>query len=110
MTDDEINSSVARKLGWELLETAEPDLWKERKWKSPPIIKDGYVQPIPDYCHSIQAAWAIIEWAIHNQKAFNLNVTSTMTPMWEAGFFSRGDVQADTAPMAICLAFLKLST
>lgn len=82
MTDAEINEAVARKLGIDL----------------------GNLKP-REYCHSIEAAFEIL----HKFKSW------TIGKHWEGGFvclLMDGSkpikAEADTAPMAICLAFLKL--
>lgn len=98
MTPQEINEAVARKLGYD-------------------AIDKSHRRPIPDYCHSIEAAWEI--WAKMSDGYF-------LTLETEAGTFGRNivkvwkndgkgdsgwvidDVYANTAPMAICLAFLKM--
>lgn len=87
MTDQEINEAVARKLGW-----------------AP--VPLSIEQVIPDYCHYIEAAWEIVEFMRKNGRDFNMSVD-------EGGFaiawqYDEYIADADTAPMAICLAFLKL--
>lgn len=90
MTDQEINEAVARKLG-------------DR------IRHDEHCCPIPDYCHSIAAAWEIVE---HTLMKYAFEIHSTPTnyiahfsgPTWKQLMTA----EADAAPMAICLAFLKL--
>ena len=90
MTNAEINEEVARKLG------AMPK-------------KDDYDQRPRDYCHSIAAAWEIVK-----QKELGWSLTKRTIypqPSWEACIFKDGKMfmsEADTAPMAIALAFLKL--
>lgn len=97
MTDQEINDAVASKLHW--------------GGKS--------IKTHIDYCHSIEAAWEIVEhirqrpnpkalinpsyaWEIHaKRKSWIVYMTG---PTWK----QMVSAEADTAPMAICLAFLKL--
>lgn len=70
MTDQEINEAVARKLGIDPKATF-----------SGVDNKTGDLKfDVPDYCHSIAAAWEILEF-VRNKY---------------------------TTPMSICLAFLKL--
>lgn len=92
MTPQEINEAVARKLGHE--------------W---PVIDPGHHPACPfrkkDYCRSIEAAWEIVE----HQGDFGL---AQGTKGWTASF-GYGNEEAvfgiaDTAPMAICRAFLKV--
>lgn len=121
LTLQEINEAVARKLGWN----------KHKRTCEQPTpgasiftygnhwYQEGCVcrEKMPDYCHSIAAAWEI--WQKMSEKYF-------LTLETEAGEFGRNivkvwendgkdygwvieDVYADTAPMAICLAFLKMA-
>lgn len=95
MTDQEINEAVARKLGYELV--------KPNWWQFPKETGRG---PVPDYCHSIEAAWEILlkveYWSIRTMKGREDEV------LVELGFGPLVGCWADTAPRAICLAFLKL--
>ena len=98
MTDQEINEAVARKLGY-----GEYD---------PTFIENGKVVkgPKKDYCHSIEAAWEIVE---HANKSLRCPVRFDKgeASRWYVSFDGSphdADAVADTAPMAICLAFLKL--
>jgi len=100
MTDEEINISVARKLGWK--ECDGHELWPK------------------NYCHSIEAAWEVVEQPglfVEVNKKLNRKFgeekiwTTYYCTLWKDGEFDDGkvySVEADTAPMAICLAFLKL--
>jgi len=108
MTDQEINEAVAKKLGWEKMQN--PAVIGEgylTSWKNP---TSSYGHP-PDYCHSIEAAWEIVE-KIKETELFALcfhdgqwhceiNCVDGERPI---------DQEADTAPMAICKAFLKLNS
>ncbi len=86
MTDQEINEAVGRKLGAEF------------KFNIGGIL---YAEPMPqDYCHSIEAAWEIVE-----------KLKFRLSPVNETDWVASGGHQsamASCAPMAICLAFLKL--
>lgn len=85
MTDQEINEVVARKLGH----------------------VPGKSSGMPDYCHSIEAAWEILEAVASRGTHWEMSKA-------DSGYtvFIREDdypyVTEATAPMAICLAFLKL--
>jgi hypothetical protein len=97
MTDQEINEAVARRLG-------------------KGHIKDGWemVCIIPDYCHSIAAAWEIVNkcgghiWLRSGDCMPDNNPNFGIT--WQCLIAKDRDYigKADTAPMAICLAFLKI--
>lgn len=102
MTDQEINEAVARKLGHTLgcchsdtleMKTGYGDL-------------DAYVA-IPDYCHSIEAAWEIVEEANEYEFILIFHGWADGSKFFEATI-NEQKAEADTAPMAICLAFLKL--
>lgn len=87
MTDSEINEAVVRKLG-----LGDPH--------------EMFV--IPPYCNSIEAAWEIvekIEWFCLQKEHDGSGWT-----VWDMAGTEEANliVTADTAPMAICLAFLKL--
>lgn len=106
MTPQEINKQVARKLGW-----VECDLTFKSGLNEPTFYK-GLRNPktqsisVPDYCTSIATAWEIVDntgkdWFIMRQ----------IGNAWDASFYHDGkwiNEWADTAPMAICLAYLKL--
>lgn len=86
MTPQEINEAVARKLGWSGFHHAPMQ------------------EPAPkNFCGSIAAAWEIVEKLLSEDHAIRLYGRQGFTVNidgWEE--------TADTAPMAICLAFLKL--
>lgn len=87
MTDQELNEAVVRKLGKGHIQEG----WEK-------------VCVIPDYCHSIQAAWEMVEKLdycklVKAASSFRCQVSIGGEP---CNFY------ADTAPRAICLAFLKL--
>ena len=95
MTDQEINEAVARKLGF-------------GEWIDQQVSKGGNLDWSPkDYSTDINAAWEIVEtmvngfclWFVHGK--YRVKVLDEM---------GTGEMlsEADTAPMAICLAFLKL--
>lgn len=93
MTDQEINEAIAVKLGWATDGT---------DWYSPQGLKCNMAGNLPDYCHSIAAAWEI--WDHFHEMA-------TLTKhegKWMLDYGRRFRIVADTAPRAICLAFLKL--
>lgn len=113
MTDTEINEAVAVKLGWR---QCVHDHGNEIRWNKPEMVNCAF--RVPDYCRSIAAAWEVVE---HLQgPSVNRIVQLTygnLDKKWSFGL--RGDraadiweiwIDADTAPMAICLAFLKLET
>ncbi len=105
MTPQEINEQVARKLGWVFTTT--------ERWRSPePNVSLTIYEP-HNYCTDIKAAWEVVE-SLHPQHGIGL--TQHLQPpygwsctMWTA-MTQEPDftVRADTAPRAICLAFLKL--
>lgn len=101
MTDRELNEAVAKKLGWGWYAREDIEGW----------FKEGelYLKDLPDYVHSIEAAWEIVD-KIKETELFALcfhdlgwhceiNCCDGERPI---------DEEADTAPRAICEAFLKL--
>lgn len=99
-TPEEINDAVARKLGWKQAGPMKHDPLNVY------LKKDGErIEGLPDYCHSIEAAWEVLEswkghWELHRQNGHFDFILYRRSEQY--------DGQADTAPMAICLAFLKL--
>jgi hypothetical protein len=90
MTEREINEAVARKLG---------------TYRS---------QLIPeDYCRSIAAAWEVVGhpkycWQI--MRCSDNSYFAAASEITESKLHTNySEAKADTAPMAICLAFLKLN-
>jgi hypothetical protein len=124
MTDQEINEAVARKLGWNL-GTFRATMRYEgpagisdaefQEWITPEGIRVG---GIPDYCHSIAAAWEIVEF-LHADELHTISIywhaTESVSVQIQRYLGMQNpdhgpSISADaaTAPMAICLAFLKL--
>jgi hypothetical protein len=110
MSDNEINEAVAQKLRWKA---------KVLHECAAPACNLKMVEPTPDYCGSIAAAWEIVEWFEKSQIRFSLGLLPVMPEKqrWEI-LWARPQtlstdfvptIYADTAPMAICLAFLKLN-
>lgn len=110
MTPNEINEMVALKLGWRYHEDLKPICWQSPHGGS-------YLRDFPDYCHSIAAAWEIVENLAKKDLTIDISFTdylgfkARVSIRSENGgawtFHARG-IKADTAPLAICLAFLKL--
>ena len=110
MTDQELNEAVARKLGW-----IEKKYDWGIKWARDSDVQcsDDMEDRAPDYCHSIEAAWEIVEWMQEKYPTEEGNglllwrngdkIICELNPNLE---IVRG--VASSAPMAICLAFLKL--
>lgn len=104
MTDEEVNITVARKLGWEYKPKDMSNFYGYSDWISPWHVREN----LPDYCHSIEAAWEVVEYCLKlgpidldgSDGVFRFFVFNDKGPDYCA--------EADTAPMAICLAFLKL--
>lgn len=95
MTDHEINEACARKLGWYPVGIH----WANQN--------NNYLIKNPsDYCHSIVAAWEIFS-TVKTMGSIYRNPDCYWCSF--ATVPERTEAQADTAPMAICLAFLKLS-
>jgi hypothetical protein len=109
ITDQEINEAVARKLGWTFCKhpTLENGKIIGAMGAVRPNGRPHFHEMYPDYCHSIAAAWEIVE---HLQD--DLNVDFGFQRRSDRSFWRvlMGEVlqDADTAPMAICKAFLKL--
>lgn len=109
MTDlDQINIEVAKKLGWTI--TGECGGLKAfRNFKENEISEQEY---IPAYSTDIRAAWEIVEYL---KIKLGHKITSTVIVLtdgaqWYCHLQAPGLIQGvgDTAPIAICKAFLKL--
>lgn len=101
MTDQEINETVLRKLQ----KAAALSRGKVIPEGAPLVEAVGYV---PDYCHSIAAAWEIVE-KIKNQYLITLwwhDGEWEIDIEMEKGAFKENAIDA---PMAICKAFLSLN-
>lgn len=105
MSPAQVNEAVARKLGWEFVD----DVWRNPKVH---CQECGIALRVPDYCHSIEAAWEIVgKFMSESGWDFNLLGGERYGGDWQANFTGHDQwhsAVADTAPMAICLAFLKL--
>lgn len=96
MTPQEINAAVAAKLG--------------HNW----YVHGGIGGPHydgPDYCHSIAAAWEIVE-CLNQRKDIHAVISPGTGQSHCVILFRNGgadiDGTSETTPMEICLAFLKL--
>lgn len=109
MTDLEKNEAVARKLY--------PDLKCMAVGPGPELKKFLYFNDkrmaLPDYCHSIEAAWEIVEhesekgfWLRRKGEVWQAIFLQWAEPIGENQILS--EYQSPTAPLAIVDAFLKL--
>lgn len=110
MFAQQINEAVARKLGYTSVSYYHNNELTGIPPGLGPAPDDGQsnFKVLPDYCHSIEAAWEIVAALQHNCD-FKLTTISG----WTATFMdyikeTKSTASADTAPMAICEAFLKL--
>lgn len=90
LVTQEINEAVARKLGWKPNERLRHVL---------------AVQFPPNYCHDMAAAWEIVESL---DMTTYINCPAVGGKKWHVAFGDQGWTEDNSAPMAICLAFLKL--
>lgn len=107
MTNTEINEAVARKLGWTQIKCGDTHCFgpMSMRWRS---VDGRHFDTFPAYSTSIEAAWEIVE-------SLKMDFCLSRNGHWDCQFGPNGlgqpgliDAVADTAPMAICLAFLKL--
>ena len=95
-----INEAVARKLGW-----------KEHVGKYYMVWRRGrhFQRSCPNYADSIRAAWEGVEY-LRKDHAIELRwryLKENDIPKWECCIDNvQGYAVADTAPLAICKAFL----
>lgn len=138
MTDQEINEAVARKLGWTALKVINhlglrdefvgippKDQWSKH-YIDPSKLKDRIpLCSVPDFVNRIEAAWEIVEHLQKQKTPFYVAVGGLMHNPCACGAYEKWvytcnifdptlklelsvHAHADSAPMAICLAFLKL--
>jgi len=128
MSDSELNEKVGRKLGWEktsVFPSTSGNKLKLSGWQRP-NTEEGvdWLSSPPDYCHSIQAAWAIVEhvqaieehwiamrWKPKCEKENGGNWNCII--VWQKAnetdsYKTLGEAYTPTCPMAIVKAFLKL--
>jgi hypothetical protein len=107
MTDQEINEAVGRKLGWCNIEHPKGE-----------VCKLKYIPYFNHYATDIAAAWEVVEF-VHQDERYSFHLYWHATEKVSCGIQeylgmnpgraeTSWEVDADTAPMAICLAFLKL--
>lgn len=119
LTEDAINEDVARKLGWKMRfgKCLRPydegsggglAIMEVNGWEDPKKQDKRYLQlSPPDFCRSIEAAWEIVD-------TFGVMWLSKSEVMDNAWMCKLGkdpksaNATSYIAPMAICLAFLKL--
>lgn len=116
MTNQEINEAVARKLGWVYLEDGCEILSLGHLHRPSGVC---WFAMSPRYCEDIAAAWEIMERedfmivAMSDSKEYRAGKfignygPAGEEPTYVYGHWSVVAV-AETAPMAICLAFLNL--
>lgn len=108
MNDQEINSLVARKLGWKDIkesQSSDSRFYGKKFGQRKEGLLDRF-DFIPEYATDIKAAWEMLEQHIGDWNLIRQN------GMFRCELFVpsyQQDGIADTAPMAICLAFLKLN-
>lgn len=108
MTDQEINKAVAQRLGYSV------EVINGYRCKVLGQIKEGIsCCDLKSYCTDIRAAWEIVEHVLSEDKFFHLQMgdkNCEATICWHntLAILKSYSAEADTAPMAIALAFLKL--
>ena len=117
MSPQAINEAVARKLGLQpghCYCKQRPDVvWccKCKKIRCVPEQETPCAKTdfLPDYCRSIEAAWEIVASLLASGKCVQLNSDGKGVGFWIGSRYRQKHfAEASTAPMAICLAFLKL--
>lgn len=106
LTETEIDEAVARKLGWKDSEFPVKKGWYKLEVQ---FGSWAYSTEFPPYSTQIQAAWEIVDWLTKHQPEYEFSVFRAVS--WCCSIGKAGTVgqdYADTAPKAICLAFLKL--
>ena len=104
MTNDEINTKIARLQGW----TEMPDEFYS--WQRPIGVGVQLRDSAPDYTDSMQYAWELVD-EITRQRGFSVEVrdngrsfNSVCVITEDGGIITVAS--SDTAPSAICLAYI----
>lgn len=119
MTPVEIDEQVAKKLGLQNVHVCNDrdSVYFGAKTFERKSEKFGWniLEELPPYSTSIEAAWKIVEWMLNqghkvsircdpDAPGVDLSESDRFTVSWPINNF----ISAPTAPLAICLAFLKL--
>lgn len=103
MTNQELNEAVARKLGWVKLDKPDYSLSHPHYWKKE---SGGLADEVPAYSTSIEAAWELTE-----KVPYFFLMKPLKNEKWKCDMATADHtiiMYTDTAPLAICKAFLKL--
>lgn len=107
----ELNEQVARKLGWTNLHKFDvlPHLLGEPNGAKSEYPNEDGIAKVPDYCGSIEAAWEIVEFIgkTHSMSMYWLGKEDG-SRFWRVGITGKALEDADTAPLSIVKAFLKM--
>lgn len=112
MTDQEINEAVARKLGnWCGCGHLVEEHSDGRPFgNGPAVCSHGFCKceeiKYPDYCHSIEAAWEVVDFLEMRTEMPEFQLTGGKD-LWVCQIRKQAGY-GNTASMAICLALLKL--
>lgn len=119
MTDQEMNEAVARKLGWQQCQRGEAIGWHRK------LTPEGnhFHERLPGYINEIESAWEIVDWfntqfAYVELEHFSYEEVDHPVTGWRLKLSegwnnktqheNRLEAEAESAPKAICEAFLKL--
>jgi hypothetical protein len=120
VTTAEINEAVARKLGdWEYVPASDGS---DAYWRRPTLRDDKgrMIRPaefpfLPDYATNIADAWDIVDHLVEKQDVWEVSIHMSgggrQNGDWCVTITDNGEqhhYDADTAPLAICKAFLAL--
>lgn len=105
MTAQETNEAVARKLGWSISPAG--------NWMRTIKNKNMMQYELPRYTTEIRAAFEIVERLVDRSLFIKLLDEHGYSDEWTVFFddlknTTQAEASAPTAPLAICLAFLKL--
>ena len=112
---DQFRASIAFRLGWKNIHLrTEGSMCPMDMLVGDRNSSTGWETHVLDYCHRIKDACEIIEWCLKDHRYFSLYTETGGFHFWIGesgkGHDGKNDVLAiaDTAPKAICKAFLKL--
>ncbi len=102
--DKELNEKVAKAMGWTQHDSYK-HLWYGKG-------DQAHAQSLPNFSGDMTAAWIMVEsidgqWNVSGQGGIGFEVTFSEASMREDRYENPFHASADSAPLAICLAFLK---
>lgn len=107
----ELDALVAEKvMGWtpKMISPGDPSLGKRRGWYAPDRHADVTDDDLEYYSIDTDAAWKVVEKLNLGSSIAYLPGPKKHTVKFWLGFETKGYAEADTMPLAVCLAALQV--